>query len=146
MAPGQLGLVAVYIVVAGLAGYRWARFLAVDALIKGWRDGLKKKAFTGGDMDAEPLPVIVDGRVDVPRTVLRYKAVYLLFCGFCNGWWITGLSLFVATRWAGIEVPWPVDLLHWSAAAGVQSLAIRWDTTRLDGPVEVKDVTKETAS
>lgn len=139
MTPFTLALAAVYVPLCGLAAYRFARFLAKDALIERTRQRLLDRTFTGGRLDGDPLPVMTgDGYVAKRRTLLRWKAVYLAFCGFCNGFWLAGLFVGAVTWASPLSAPLVIDLVHWAGAAGLASILIRWDNGQT---VEVADVT-----
>lgn len=129
-----LTLTAVYVPAAGLAAYRFGRFLARDALIAGWRDRLTRAAFVGGKLGADPVPVIRDGAVDMRRTMARAKAVYLLFCGYCAGFWLAVAATAAVTVAAPIRAPFALDVIHAAAAAGIACALYRWDAGQ---PVEV---------
>jgi len=102
-------MTALAFVVLSLAAYRAARAVALDTI-------------------TEPVREWFDDRAG--RSVWWAKAAELVSCGYCSGFWLSGITYFtyvaVTGRWD--DEPVLVHLILWWAVAGAQSLLIAFDS------------------
>jgi hypothetical protein len=96
-------------VVVAFAAYRAARFLALDSLTEPFRERLTYWSAGSG---------------------WREKFSDLITCGWCNGYWLSGLAylVFMAVTGRLDNEPVLIHLIMWWAVAGVQALLISIDS------------------
>lgn len=100
-------------IVLVLAAWRATRFVTMDSLTDGWRERVERWVWKKGDR----------------QVAWRDKVSELVGCGFCAGYWVSGITLAVflvaASRWH--EAPVLVHGIEWWAVAGGQALFNRYD-------------------
>ena len=95
-------------VLIALAAYRASRALALDSITEPFREWL-----------------------DFRTSGSRWRKVSeLISCGFCNGFWLSGITYFtyVAVTGSVDDVPVLIHLMLWWAVAGAQALLICLDS------------------
>jgi len=93
-------------VILSLAAYRASRAVAIDSITQPFRDWLSMQ--TGNRVG-----YFFDG---------------LLSCGFCIGFWLSGITYWVWCVSTHHGYPSMLNIIHWWAIAGLQSLFIAIDT------------------
>lgn len=95
--------------VLAIAAYRAARALSLDSITEPLRDWFDDRA---------------------GRSRWWEKSAELISCGFCSGFWLSGITYAVwlsATHQWG-EQPWLIHGIMWWSIAGVQSMLIAVDS------------------
>ena len=92
------------------AAYRAARAISLDTITEPLRDGLEDWS--------------------IGHTGWRRKLSELVSCGWCSGFWLSGITYFtyVAVTGSVDDEPVLIHLMWWWAVAGAQSLLIAIDS------------------
>lgn len=112
--------------VCGFAAYRAARFIALDSLTAGLREWVTLWSRTKTKR-ADGRRVFYRGDASGPWW--KEKPVQLMLCGYCNGWWLSGLAYLAAvdvtSSWS--SYPLLAHFLSWWAVGGVEAVLMRFD-------------------